>query len=244
MRIIRAKDYKDMSRKAANIISAQVILKPDSVLGLATGSSPIGTYEQLVKWYEKGDLDFADVTTVNLDEYYGMKPENDQSYHYFMHDHFFDHVNIDPSRINLPNGMEPDEKKECARYDAVLRSVGDVDIQLLGIGRNGHIGFNEPADDFTYGTHVVTLAADTIEANARFFKSADEVPRQAVSMGIGNIMAAKCVVLVATGESKAKAVYDTIRGPITPRVPASVLQLHPCCVILTDREAGKLMLEE
>lgn len=244
MRIIRAKDYKDMSRKAANIISAQVILKPDSVLGLATGSSPIGTYEQLVKWYEKGDLDFADVTTVNLDEYYGMKPENDQSYHYFMHDHFFDHVNIDPSRINLPNGMEPDEKKECARYDAVLRSVGDVDIQLLGIGRNGHIGFNEPADDFTYGTHVVTLTADTIEANARFFKSADEVPRQAVSMGIGNIMAAKCVVLVATGESKAKAVYDTIRGPITPRVPASVLQLHPCCVILTDREAGKLMLEE
>ena len=139
MRIIRAKDYKDMSRKAANIISAQVILKPDSVLGLATGSSPIGTYEQLVKWYEKDDLDFADVTTVNLDEYYGMKPENDQSYHYFMHDHFFDHVNIDPSRINLPNGMEPDEKKECARYDAVLRSVGDVDIQLLGIGRNGHI---------------------------------------------------------------------------------------------------------
>lgn len=244
MRIIRAKDYKDMSRKAANIISAQVILKPDSVLGLATGSSPIGTYEQLVKWYEKGDLDFADVTTVNLDEYYGMKPENDQSYHYFMHDHFFDHVNIDPSRINLPNGMEPDEEKECARYDAVLRSVGDVDIQLLGIGRNGHIGFNEPADDFTYGTHVVTLTADTIEANARFFKSADEVPRQAVSMGIGNIMAAKCVVLVATGENKAKAVYDTIRGPITPRVPASVLQLHPCCVILTDREAGKLMLEE
>ena len=244
MRIIRAKDYKDMSRKAANIISAQVILKPDSVLGLATGSSPIGTYEQLVKWYEKGDLDFADVTTVNLDEYYVMKPENDQSYHYFMHDHFFDHVNIDPSRINLPNGMEPDEKKECARYDAVLRSVGDVDIQLLGIGRNGHIGFNEPADDFTYGTHVVTLTADTIEANARFFKSADEVPRQAVSMGIGNIMAAKCVVLVSTGESKAKAVYDTIRGSITPRVPASVLQLHPCCVILTDREAGKLMLEE
>lgn len=244
MRIIRAKDYKDMSRKAANIISAQVILKPDSVLGLATGSSPIGTYEQLVKWYEKGDLDFADVTTVNLDEYYGMKPENDQSYHYFMHDHFFDHVNIDPSRINLPNGMEPDEEKECARYDAVLRSVGDVDIQLLGIGRNGHIGFNEPADDFTYGTHVVTLTADTIEANARFFKSADEVPRQAVSMGIGNIMAAKCVVLVATGENKAKAVRDTIRGPITPRVPASVLQLHPCCVVLTDREAGKLMLEE
>ena len=145
MRIIRAKDYKDMSRKAANIISAQVILKPDSVLGLATGSSPIGTYEQLVKWYEKDDLDFADVTTVNLDEYYGMKPENDQSYHYFMHDHFFDHVNIDPSRINLPNGMEPDEKKECAR-DARRPAGSDGYPAAFGIGRNGHIGFNEPDD--------------------------------------------------------------------------------------------------
>ena len=203
MRIIRAKDYKDMSRKAANIISAQVILKPDSVLGLATGSSPIGTYEQLVKWYEKGDLDFADVTTVNLDEYYGMKPENDQSYHYFMHDHFFDHVNIDPSRINLPNGMEPDEKKECARYDAVLRSVGDVDIQLLGIGRNGHIGFNEPDNCFAKGTHCVELTESTIEANKRFFASEDEVPRRAYSMGIHTIMTAKKVLVVASGEDKA-----------------------------------------
>ena len=238
MRIIRAKDYKDMSRKAANIISAQVILKPDSVLGLATGSSPIGTYEQLVKWYEKGDLDFADVTTVNLDEYYGMKPENDQSYHYFMHDHFFDHVNIDPSHINLPNGMEPDEKKECARYDAVLRSVGDVDIQLLGIGRNGHIAFNEPADHLPAMTHTVDLTESTIEANKRFFDKAEDVPRQAISMGIGSIMHARAILLIATGADKADAVYSMVHGEVSPQCPASVLQLHPNAVILLDEAAA------
>lgn len=241
MRIIRAKDYKDMSRKAANIISAQVILKPDSVLGLATGSSPIGTYEQLVKWYEKGDLDFADVTTVNLDEYYGMKPENDQSYHYFMHDHFFDHVNIDPSRINLPNGMEPDEEKECARYDAVLRSVGDVDIQLLGIGRNGHIGFNEPDDHFTKETHVVDLTDSTIDANARFFASRDDVPTHAYTMGIGSIMKAKRVLLVVNGEKKAQAVKDCFFGPIKPQAPGSILQLHPDFTLVADEAALSLV---
>ena len=244
MRLIRAKDYNDVSRKAANIIAAQIYLKPDCVLGLATGSSPVGTYKELIAKYEAGDLDFSKVRTVNLDEYVGLTKDHDQSYAYFMRSNLFDHVNIDQNNCNIPNGMNPDAEAECARYDAVIDAFGGADLQLLGLGPNGHIGFNEPADDFTYGTHVVTLAADTIEANARFFKSADEVPRQSVSMGIGNIMAAKCVVLVATGESKAKAVYDTIRGPITPRVPASVLQLHPCCVILTDREAGKLMLEE
>ena len=241
MKIIRAKDYNDMSRKAANIISAQVILKPDSVLGLATGSSPIGIYEQLIKWYHKGDVDFGDCTTFNLDEYVGIDHKNPLSYHAFMQEHLFSKVNLRKENVHLPSG---NAAADVEAYDKAIYAAGGIDIQLLGIGRNGHIGFNEPADDFTYGTHVVTLAADTIEANARFFKSADEVPRQAVSMGIGNIMAAKCVVLVATGENKAKAVYDTIRGPITPRVPASVLQLHPCCVILTDREAGKLMLEE
>ena len=244
MKIIKAKDYEDMSRKAANIISAQVILKPDCVLGLATGSTPIGAYKQLAAWYEKGDVDFAEVSTYNLDEYRGLSHDDPQSYHYFMRENFFDHINIDLNNTHVPDGSNPDAAAACSEYDKIVAAAGYPDLQLLGIGNNGHIGFNEPADEFTYGTHVVTLAADTIEANARFFKSADEVPRQAVSMGIGNIMAAKCVVLVATGESKAKAVYDTIRGPITPRVPASVLQLHPCCVILTDREAGKLMLEE
>ena len=204
------------------------------------GSSPIGTYEQLVKWYEKGDLDFADVTTVNLDEYYGMKPENDQSYHYFMHDHFFDHVNIDPSRINLPNGMEPDEKKECARYDAVLRSVGDVDIQLLGIGRNGHIGFNEPDNCFAKGTHCVELTESTIEANKRFFASEDEVPRRAYSMGIHTIMTAKKVLVVASGEDKAWAIRESCFGPVTPKVPGSILQLHNDAIVIADEAALSL----
>lgn len=244
MNIITVKNYEEMSKMAAHILAAQVIAKPDSVLGLATGSTPIGIYDCLAEWCKNGEVDFSKAATVNLDEYRGLDHSNDQSYYYFMNKHLFSRINIDPSRTNVPDGTQPDPEKESKRYEALIKELGGIDIQLLGIGRNGHIGFNEPADDFTYGTHVVTLAADTIEANARFFKSADEVPRQAVSMGIGNIMAAKCVVLVATGESKAKAVYDTIRGPITPRVPASVLQLHPCCVILTDREAGKLMLEE
>ena len=241
MRLIRAKDYNDVSRKAANIIAAQIYLKPDCVLGLATGSSPVGTYKELIAKYEAGDLDFSKVRTVNLDEYVGINHKNPLSYHAFMQEHLFSKVNLRPENVHLPSG---NGAADAEAYDKAIHDAGGIDIQLLGIGRNGHIGFNEPADDFTYGTHVVTLTADTIEANARFFKSADEVPRQAVSMGIGNIMAAKCVVLVATGENKAKAVRDTIRGPITPRVPASVLQLHPCCVILTDREAGKLMLEE
>lgn len=244
MRIINCHTYEAMSRKAADILAAQIQLKPNCVLGLATGTTPIGAYQGLIKKYESGSLDFSEVRTYNLDEYRGLTHEDPQSYHYFMNDQLFNHVNIDPANVHVPDGANADADAACADYDRMVAEAGYCDLQLLGIGRNGHIGFNEPADDFTYGTHVVTLAADTIEANARFFKSADEVPRQAVSMGIGNIMAAKCVVLVATGENKAKAVYDTIRGPITPRVPASVLQLHPCCVILTDREAGKLMLEE
>ena len=180
------------------------------------------------------------MTTVNLDEYYGMKPENDQSYHYFMHDHFFDHVNIDPSRINLPNGMEPDEKKECARYDAVLRSVGDVDIQLLGIGRNGHIGFNEPDNCFAKGTHCVELTESTIEANKRFFASEDEVPRRAYSMGIHTIMTAKKVLVVASGEDKAWAIRESCFGPVTPKVPGSILQLHNDAIVIADEAALSL----
>ena len=184
------------------------------------------------------------MTTVNLDEYYGMKPENDQSYHYFMHDHFFDHVNIDPSRINLPNGMEPDEKKECARYDAVLRSVGDVDIQLLGIGRNGHIGFNEPDNCFAKGTHCVELTESTIEANKRFFASEAEVPRRAYSMGIHTIMTAKKVLVVASGEDKAWAIRESCFGPVTPKVRfcsctttrslSQMRQLSACAAIFSD----------
>ena len=237
MKIIRAKDYNDMSRKAANIISAQVILKPDSVLGLATGSSPVGTYDQLVKWYHKGDVDFSEVTTVNLDEYYGMAADNEQSYHYFMHSHFFDHVNVDPAHINLPDGTELDAERECARYDALLESLGDVDLQLLGIGRNGHIGFNEPGDRYAKGTHCVDLAPSTIEANKRFFASADDVPRRAYSMGIHTIMTAKKVLVVASGEDKAWAVRASCFGPVTPQVPGSILQLHNDAIIIADQAA-------
>lgn len=225
---------------AGMLIAAQITRKGDSVLGLATGSTPIPAYEKLVQWYERGVIDFDRIRTFNLDEYVGISHQNPLSYHAFMQEHLFSKVNLRPENAHLPSGHSV---QAGLAYDQAIRDAGGIDIQLLGIGRNGHIGFNEPSDEFTFGTHVVTLTYDTIEANARFFKSADEVPRQAISMGIGNIMAAKCVVLVATGESKAEAVYKTIRGPITPRVPASILQLHPCCVILTDREAGAMMLD-
>ena len=228
MRIYEAKDYQEMSRKAANILAAQVILKPDCVLGLATGSSPIGTYDQLVEGYEKGDLDFSEVKTVNLDEYIGLDHENDQSYYYFMHQHLFDRINIDPANTNVPNGMAEDIAAECERYEELIRSLGGVDIQLLGIGRNGHIGFNEPADSFDKMTHCVDLTESTIEANKRFFASADDVPRQAVSMGSGTI---------ACGEDKADAVAKSFFGPVTPEVPASILQLHSDVVVIADTAA-------
>ena len=182
MKIIRAKNYDDLSRKAANIISAQVILKPDSVLGLATGSSPIGTYRQLVDWYNKGDIDFSEVKTVNLDEYRGLPKTDPQSYDYFMREHFFDHVNIRPENIHLPDGMAECPDSECTQYDNIVKSLGGVDLQLLGCGRNGHIGFNEPSDFFAKGTHVVDLAESTIEANKRFFTSADDVDRKSTRL--------------------------------------------------------------
>lgn len=226
MKIYKAKDYKDMSRKAANIISAQVIMKPNCVLGLATGSTPIGTYDQLVEWYNKGDLDFSEVTTVNLDEYKGLPRTNDRSYYYFMHQHLFDRVNIDPERTNVPNGMEPDAEKECGRYEELIRSLGGVDLQLLGLGHNGHIGFNEPGEAFEKETHCVDLTESTIEANKRFFASADDVPKQAYTMGIKTIMQAKKILIVVNGENKADIVERAFFGPVTPEVPASILQLH------------------
>lgn len=234
MKIYKAKDYKDMSRKAANIISAQVIMKPNCVLGLATGSTPIGTYDQLVEWYNKGDLDFSEVTTVNLDEYKGLPRTNDQSYYYFMHQHLFDRVNIDPERTNVPNGMEPDAEKECGRYEELIRSLGGVDLQLLGLGHNGHIGFNEPGEAFEKETHCVDLTESTIEANKRFFASADDVPKQAYTMGIKTIMQAKKILIVVNGENKADIVERAFFGPVTPEVPASILQLHNDVTLVGD----------
>ena len=232
MRLIRAKDYADVSRKAANIIAAQVHLKPDCVLGLATGSSPVGTYQVLIKKYENGELDFSQVKTVNLDEYVGLSKDHDQSYAYFMRNNLFDHVNIDQANCNIPSGLTDDPEAECAAYDKKIASLGGTDLQLLGMGPNGHIGFNEPDETFTPGTHCVKLAESTIDANQRFFASRDDVPRQAYTMGIWGIMQAKRILLVANGKNKAAAIKAAVTGPIDPKVPASILQLHPDVTVI------------
>lgn len=242
MKIISAKDYQALSRAAANIISAQVILKPSCVLGLATGSSPVGTYQQLIEWYKKGDLDFSQVRTVNLDEYVGLDKDHDQSYAYFMRTNLFDHINVDPANTNIPDGMAPDEAEECARYDKVIRDLGGIDLQLLGLGPNGHIGFNEPGEAFELETHCVDLTPATIEANKRFFDgNEDLVPKQAYTMGIKTIMQARKVLVVANGLAKAKAVKAVVSGPVTPECPGSILQMHPDCILVADEEALSLL---
>lgn len=243
MKIIATESYQAMSRVAANIISAQVIMKPNCVLGLATGSTPIGTYEQLIKWYEKGDLDFSKVTSVNLDEYKGLSPENDQSYRYFMNTNLFDHINIDKEHTHVPDGLEPDANKACENYNKIIADCGGIDLQLLGLGLNGHIGFNEPGVAFEKETHCVDLTESTILANSRFFASMDEVPKQAYTMGIKTIMQAKKIVIVVNGANKAQIVKDAFFGPITPKVPASVLQLHNDVTVVGDREAMSLITE-
>lgn len=241
MKIIRAKDYNDMSRKAANIISAQVIMKPNCVLGLATGSTPIGTYAQLVEWYKKGDLDFSEVTTVNLDEYKGLTRDNEQSYYYFMKENLFSKVNINLEHTFLPDGMEPDSDKACEDYNRVIARVGGVDLQLLGLGHNGHIGFNEPGMAFEAETHCVNLTESTMKANQRFFPTMDDVPKQAYTMGIKTIMQAKRILVVVSGEDKAAIVKEAFFGPITPKVQASVLQLHNDVTIVADAAALSLI---
>lgn len=241
MRVIRAKDYLDASRKTANIISAQVILKPDCVLGLATGSSPVGAYQQLIEWYEKGDLDFSQVRTVNLDEYVGLGAGDEQSYVSFMRRNLFDHININPQNTHLPNGLEMNAAKQCAEYDELIHSLGGVDLQLLGIGHNGHIGFNEPSDTFVKGTNCVDLTQSTIEANARFFDNEDQVPKQAYTMGILDILQAKRVVMIVTGESKAQILKDAFCGPVRPEVPASIMQMHPDFILVADEAAMSLV---
>lgn len=237
MRIIRCKDYADMSRKAANIISAQVIMKPHARLGLATGTTPIGAYRQLIERYEKGDLDFSEVSTYNLDEYRGLSHDDPQSYHYFMRKNLFDHVNIDLAHTHVPDGSDPDAQAACASYDALVKEAGYTDLQLLGIGNNGHIGFNEPDDAFSKGTHCVDLTESTIQANSRLFESIDDVPRQAYTMGVQTIMRARAILVIASGAAKAQAVYDMCFGPVTPRVPASILQLHTNCTVIADEAA-------
>ena len=237
IRIYLEKDHAAMSRRAAHIIAVEVHRDPSCVLGLATGSTPIETYKNLIEWNKAGDLSFKEVITVNLDEYKGLAPDHDQSYRYFMNTNLFDHIDIDKANTNVPNGLAEDAEAECAAYDKLVESLGYADLQLLGLGHNGHIGFNEPDSHYTKETHVVDLTQSTIDANARFFESADDVPRQALTMGMGAIMAARRVLLIASGEGKAEAIYNAFCGPITPECPASILQLHNDVVVVGDEAA-------
>lgn len=241
MHFYKTLNYQSLSRKAANIISAQIIIKPNSVLGLATGSSPIGTYKQLVAWYQKDDLDFSLIRTVNLDEYIGLSPDNPQSYYYFMNENLFKHVNINPTNTYIPNGLAKDTDAECTRYNQVLRDIGGVDLQLLGLGHNGHIGFNEPEESFEKETHCIELTANTIHANARLFNTPNEVPLQALTMGIKSIMQAKKILVIVSGKDKASIVKTAFFGPVTPKVPASILQLHNDVTVVGDEDALSLI---
>ena len=232
MNFITVKTYDELSRKAADIIAAQIIVKPNCVLGLATGSSPVGTYKNLIEDNKNGKIDFSNVTSVNLDEYVGLDGSNDQSYRYFMNNNLFNHVNIDKSKTFVPNGCAADLKAEGEAYDAMIKALGGIDLQLLGIGLDGHIGFNEPDDFFTGPTHEVVLDESTIQANARFFASENEVPKTAITMGMMSIMQAKKILLVANGAAKKEIIEKSFFGPITPEVPASILQLHPDVTVI------------
>jgi len=235
MKFINVDTYEQLSRCAADILAAQIIMKPHCVLGLATGSSPIGTYQELIRRCTAGQLDFSAVTSINLDEYEGLHGDHEQSYRYFMNHQLFDHVNINKENTFVPNGCAEDIQAECEAYDARIRCVGGIDLQLLGIGLDGHIGFNEPDDAFVPATHLVTLDESTIKANARFFADENEVPRRAVTMGMGGIMQAKKVLLIANGEKKADILNKAFYGPVTPRVPASILQLHPDVTVIYSK---------
>ena len=242
MRIIVCDNYDLLSKKAAQIVGSQMILNPKSILGLATGSTPIGMYKNLIKMYEEGLIDFSKTTTFNLDEYYQLPINNDQSYHYFMDENLFNHININRENIHIPNGMADDIDAECVLYDKMIDDNG-IDIQILGIGNNAHIGFNEPTINFNKGTHMVTLDESTREANARFFNSIDEVPTKAITMGPGSIFKSKKILLLASGANKAEAIYNTVHGKVTPEVPSSILQFHKDVIIILDKEAASLLNE-
>lgn len=241
MEIIIAKDYETMSRAAADEISSCIKGLDRCVLGLATGSTPEGAYADLVDDFKAGDLSFGGVVTFNLDEYVGLDGAHDQSYRYFMDRHLFDHVDIDRSNTHVPSGTAQDIPRECMDYEVAIRDAGGIDLQLLGLGHNGHIGFNEPASDFPKATHEVELSESTINANSRLFASADDVPHKAITMGIGTIMAARKVLVIASGKDKAEIVARAFSGEVTPEVPASILQFHPNAVAIIDEEAAKCL---
>ncbi len=237
MKIIITKDYEELSRRGARFLLDAVKANPYAVLGLATGTTPLGLYAHLVADHELYGTSYAHVRTVNLDEYKGLPKTHEQSYAYFMRKNLFDGLDIDPANTNIENGMAEDEGAECARYDALLEQL-PRDLQLLGLGSNGHIAFNEPGTPFGSGTHVVTLAESTVKDNARLFDDISEVPRKAFTMGIRQIMQAKKILILASGANKADAVYKMVKGEVTEQVPASVLQLHPDCILIADREAA------
>jgi glucosamine-6-phosphate deaminase len=241
MRIIIKDSYEEMSKAAASVVKSQLLLHPDCVLGCATGGTPLGLYRELVKAYKNEELDFSEASFFNLDEYCGLSPASDQSYSYYMRENFFDHINAKSDRIHIPNGMAEDADSECHRYDADIALHGGIDLQILGIGVNGHIGFNEPNAHFCPNTHKVILDETTIESNARYFQSMEEVPTEAITMGVRPILQSKILLLLANGENKAEAVAAALRGPICPELPASILQLHPNVIAVLDRgAAGRL----
>lgn len=241
MRIIVVDSYEEMSKKAAMMVASQVMLKPDSVLGLATGDTPLGMYKELISLYNKNEVDFKEVTTFNLDEYYGLNRENSESYYSYMINNLFKHININMENINVPNGMAKDVEATCAGYEDKIKEAHGIDMQVLGIGGNGHIGFNEPNVNFEAQTHLVNLDEETIEANSRFFDSVEDVPVKAISMGIKTIMNSKKIILLANGISKAEAIERALKGKISPKVPASILQLHNDVTIILDKEAASLL---
>ena len=244
MRMVITDNYEEMSKQAANVISGQLFLNPSSVLGLATGSTPLLTYQLLVKRYQEEGLDFSRLTTFNLDEYVGLNELDPNSYHYYMFKNFFDLVNINHGSVHIPNGMAIDLKKECLAYDGAIAEARGLDLQLLGIGNNGHIGFNEPDVSFEATTHVVKLDEETRRANSRFFNSIEAVPQYAISMGIKNIMRSRIIVLLASGSGKAGTLAKALYGEITPAIPASILQLHPNLIVILDREAAREIPEK
>lgn len=243
MNLMIQKDYEAMSLEAARLIGAQVRLYPTSVLGLATGSTPIGCYQELIRMHREEGLDFSAITTINLDEYIGLGPDHEQSYRYFMNEHFFSHINIQEEETHVPSGIAEDPDEEAMRYEEMIEMLGGIDLQLLGIGPNGHFGFNEPADFYTAESHRVQLTENTIDANSRFFESREEVPKQAITLGVGQIMKAAKIILLVNGKHKAEALKNSLMGPITPRCPASILQIHPDLTVICDEEAASLLLE-
>ena len=241
MKLIVVNNYEELSKVAAKEFSKIIKEKENAVLGLATGGSPVGMYKELIRMYEQKELNFSKITTVNLDEYIGLNPEHNQSYRYFMNNNLFNHINIDKSNTFIPNGLAEDLEAQCKEYDQKIAELGGIDIQLLGVGNNGHIAFNEPNNELSSGTHIISLTDNTIEANARFFDNIDDVPRKAITMGVGGIMKAKKIILIASGESKAEAIKGIFSGKITTANPATMLQMHRDVTIIVDEAAAKLI---